>query len=110
MLFEKRLKVGLIDLHIFRSEFTFCNCELSTDPERLLLTLHRKDGFILSHSFFSLDEGSTFTPDSLVKILYKIVFLHLRGLVTHVSGPILESTTGPMFFSLDELSENLNLL
>lgn len=83
MLFEKRLKVGLIDLHIFRSEFTFCNCELSTDPERLLLTLHRKDGFILSHSFFSLDEGSTFTPDSLVKILYKIVFLHLRGLVTH---------------------------
>lgn len=62
ILFEKRLKVGLMGLHIFQSEFTFCNCELSTDPGRLPLTLRRKDGFILSH-------GSTFTPDSLVKIL-----------------------------------------
>lgn len=52
MLFEKRLKVGLVDFHIFQSEFSFCNCELSTDPRRLLLTLHRKDAFILSHSFF----------------------------------------------------------
>lgn len=52
MMFETRVKVGPIDVHIAQSGSALSNRDLSIYPEQLLLTSHRKCVLILSRCLF----------------------------------------------------------